>query len=302
VNDILPTTLELAGAKVPAVINGYKQEPIEGISLAYSIEAANRNAAEQHNVQYHEMTGSYAIYKDGWKASFPRDRSKRIPQSEEKWHLYNIKQDFNELNDLADKHPEKVKELAEVFDKEAWKYNVYPLKDKWETANQSIYDGKTKVTLYPETHYTGASAFRFGASSYSISARAVIPAKGAEGVLLSLGNTLSGLSLYVKNKKLVFAYNSEGKVQELTSDKAVPAGDITLKAHVVYSNDKKDKEVTLFINNEKAGTLSLGTIATAAGGYEGLEVGRDVGTTVSPAYKAPFNFTGALKDVVIEKL
>jgi hypothetical protein len=66
--------------------------------------------------------------------------------------------------------------------------------------------------------------------------------------------------------------------------------------------DKEDKEVTLFINNEKAGTLSLGTIATAAGGYEGLEVGRDVGTTVSPAYKAPFNFTGALKDVVIEKL
>jgi hypothetical protein len=200
VNDILPTTLELAGAKVPAVINGYKQEPIEGISLAYSIEAANKNVAEQHNVQYHEMTGSYAIYKDGWKASFPRDRSKRIPQSEEKWHLYNLKQDFNELNDLADKHPEKVKELAEVFDKEAWKYNVYPLKDKWETANQSIYDGKTKVTLYPETHYTG---------SFRIPVRGIVllhfrPCRGTGErrgrSLLSYGNTLSGLSLYVKTK------------------------------------------------------------------------------------------------------
>lgn len=302
VNDILPTTLELAGARVPAVINGYSQEPIEGVSLAYSVDAANKNAPERHTVQYHEMTGSHAIYKDGWKASFPRDRSKRIPQSEEKWHLYNLKEDFNELNDLADKHPDKVKELAEVFDKEAWKYNVYPLKDKWETANQSIYDGKTKVTLYPETHYTGSSAFRFGTSSYSISARAVVPAKGAEGVLLSYGNTLSGLSFYVKNKKLVFAYNSEGKVLELTSDKPVPAGDITLKVQVLYSNDKKDKEVTLFINEEKAGTLNLGTIATAASGYEGLEVGSDVGTTVSPAYKAPFAFTGVLKDIVIEKL
>jgi arylsulfatase A-like enzyme len=302
VNDVLPTTLELAGVTVPDVINGYKQEPIEGVSLAYSVDAANKNAAERHTVQYHEMTGSYAIYKDGWKASFPHDRSKRIPESEEKWHLYNLKEDFNELNDLAAKYPDKVKELAEVFDKEAWKYHVYPLKDKWEIANQSIYDGKTKVTLYPEASFTNASAFRFGTSSYSISARAVIPSKGAEGVLLSFGNTLSGLSLYVKDKKLVFAYNSEGEVREVRSDKPVPAGEITLKAEVLYGNDKKDKAVTLFINNEKAGTLNLGTVATAASGYEGLEVGRDVGTTVTPAYKAPFNFTGELKDVVIEKL
>lgn len=302
VSDILPTTLELAGAKVPAVINGYAQQPVEGISLAYSIDAQDHNVAERHNVQYHEMTGSYAIYKDGWKASFPRDRSKRIPQSEEKWHLYNLKEDFNELNDLADKHPEKVKELAEVFDQEAWKYNVYPLKDKWETASQSIYDGKKKVTLYPETHYTSSSAFRFANSSYTITARAVIPAKGAEGVLLSYGNTLSGLSLYVKNNKLVFAYNAEEKVLELASEKAVPAGNITLRAEVVNSSDKKDKAVTLYINNEKAGTLNLGKIANAASGYEGLEVGRDVGTTVTPAYKAPFNFTGRLRDIVIEKI
>ncbi|KAA0992304.1 arylsulfatase [Dyadobacter aurulentus] len=302
VNDILPTTLELAGAKVPDVINGYKQEPIEGVSLGYSVDVANKNAAERHTVQYHEMTGSYAIYKDGWKASFPHDRSKRIPEREEKWHLYNLREDFNELNDLADKYPDKVKELAEVFDQEAWKYNVYPLKDKWEIANQSIYDGKTKITLYPESSFTSASAFRFGTSSYSISARAVIPSKGAEGVLLSFGNTLSGLSLYVKDKKLVFAYNSEGEVREVASDKPLPAGEITLKAEVIYGNDKKDKAVTLFINNEKAGILNLGTVATAASGYEGLEVGRDVGTTVTPAYKAPFTFTGELKDVVIEKL
>jgi arylsulfatase len=302
VNDILPTTLELAGAKVPSVINGYTQEPIEGSSLAYTVDAKDKNAAERHTVQYHEMTGSYAIYKDGWKASFPRDRSGRIPKADERLYLYNVKQDFNELNNLADKYPDKVKELAEVFDKEAWKYNVYPLKDQWETLNQSTFDGKTKVTLYPQSHYTSSSVFRFSNASYAITAHANIPSRGAEGVLLSYGNVLSGISLYIKNNKLVFAYNAEDRLQELSSEKVIPTGNVTLRAQVVYSNEKKDKEVTIFINNEKVGSLNLGTITTAGSGYDGFEVGRDLGTTVSSAYQAPFNFTGVLRDVVIEKI
>ncbi|MFT4094101.1 MAG: arylsulfatase [Niabella sp.] len=135
VNDILPTTLELAGAKVPEVINGYKQQPIEGVSLAYTI--ADKNAKERHTVQYHEMTGSYAIYKDGWKASFPNGIANRAadPLKPDAVYLYNTKEDFNELNNLADKYPDRVKELSKVFDQEAVKYNVYPLKNKWENTN-----------------------------------------------------------------------------------------------------------------------------------------------------------------------
>ncbi len=75
VNDILPTTIELAGVKVPTVINGYPQEPIEGTSLAYTIDPENKNLPERHTIQYQEMTGSYSLYKDGWKASFPHDRT-----------------------------------------------------------------------------------------------------------------------------------------------------------------------------------------------------------------------------------
>ncbi|MDR3260615.1 MAG: arylsulfatase [Tannerella sp.] len=134
VNDILPTTLELTGAKAPEVINGYKQESIEGTSLAYSID--NRNAPERHAIQYHEMTGSYALYKDGWKVAYPNGIARATDPNSV--YLVNTREDFNEINNLASKYPEKVKELTEAFEAEAWKYNVYPLKNKWKNENPYI--------------------------------------------------------------------------------------------------------------------------------------------------------------------
>ncbi|MDR3194086.1 MAG: arylsulfatase [Tannerella sp.] len=302
VSDILPTTVELTGVKVPNIINGYPQEPVEGVSLAYTVAPENKTLPERHTVQYHEMVGSYAIYKDGWKASFPSDtdRYSRLPESEKKWHLYHVSEDFNETDDLAALYPEKIRELIDVFDAEAWKYNVYPLKSHWETKNLNAFNGRNQIVLYPGSSFTRTSVFRFYSNSYRITAHAEIPKTGAEGVLLSFGNALSGISFYVKNKKLVFAYNADGKLVELTSEKAVPAGTVTLKADVIYSNGGKNKAISLYIDDEKVGTKDLGIISNASSGYDALETGRDLGTTVSPAYKAPFAFTGNLKKVVVD--
>lgn len=298
VSDILPTTVELTGARIPTVINGYSQEPVEGVSLAYAVSPKNRNLPERHTVQHHEMTGAYVICRDGWKASFPHDfRTERIPQSEERWHLYNVKEDFNEINDLAGKYPEKVKELAEVFDAEAWKYNVYPLKDRWETKNWSVQDGKKQVTLYTEGRpYASLYGFRHAAGSYAVTAYTGILKAGAEGVLFSSGNAASGVSLYVKQKKLIFAWN----VTEIVSGKTVPAGPVVFKAEVHYSNEGKNKAVNLYINGEKVAARDLGTVQTASG--VNIEAGRNFGTPVSPAYKSPYIFTGKLDKVIVDKL
>lgn len=300
VNDILPTTVELTGVKVPTVINGYAQEPIEGTSLGYSIASESKNAPERHTIQYHEMTGGYAIYKDGWKLSFPHDRSKRIAAADDKLHLYNTREDFNEQNDLADKFPEKVKELTDAFEAEAWKYNVYPLKDTWVATNNNTFDGAKKIVLRPGNYFTSSTAPKFTAGSYTITANAEISATGSQGVLLSVGSSLAGISFYIKDKKLVFAYNAEGKLIEVKSNKDIPAGKNDLKAEVIYSNESKNKAVALFINGEQVATKDLGKINTAGAGVEGLEVGRDLGLAVSTAYKTPFAFTGKLNTVTIE--
>ncbi|MBY0427292.1 MAG: arylsulfatase, partial [Cytophagales bacterium] len=145
--DILPTTIDLTGVKVPTVINGYPQEPIEGTSLAYTIE--NPNSPSRHTVQHYEIMGSRSIYKDGWKAGTLHKKGEDF--SKDVWELYKVDEDINERNDLAAKYPEKLKELQELFDAQAWKYNVYPLKDEVVRAVVPIthVENRNKITILP---------------------------------------------------------------------------------------------------------------------------------------------------------
>ena len=71
--DILPTTVEITGVKVPQVINGYPQLPIQGTSLVYAL--SDPNAPTKHTVQYYELHGGRSIYKDGWKAEVYHPRN-----------------------------------------------------------------------------------------------------------------------------------------------------------------------------------------------------------------------------------
>ena len=130
--DILPTTLELAGLKAPERIRNIEQEPIEGISLAYSIDDAA--AESRHKTQYYYIFGSRAIYHDGWKAgiAYPNHfvtgaPGQDKPFDENNWELYNLNEDFNERIDLAKKYPEKLAELRALFDQQAKEHNLYPL-------------------------------------------------------------------------------------------------------------------------------------------------------------------------------
>jgi arylsulfatase len=307
VNDILPTTLELAGVKAPTVINGYPQEPLEGVSLAYTVAPENKNLTERHTVQYHEMTANYAIYKDGWKASFPYKTNaygRVLPEGDLKVQLYNLKEDFNELHNLADTYPDKVKELAEAFDAEAWKYNVYPLKDRgWErTQNRNIFDNRNRVVLYSSAYLTPfAIPYFVRASSYAILTEVDLSSGKEQGVLLSSGGYLGGFSLYVKGGKLAFAYNAEGKTVELTSGQPLGKGKQRLKAEIHQKAASREKSIALYVNGAKVAEQHF------EGGHayhptETLDVGRDLGTAVTAAYKAPFSFTGTIGQVTLESL
>ena len=111
--DILPTTLDLVGIKAPDEIKGIKQQPIEGTSLAYSIDDAK--ARNRHTLQYYYIFGSRSIYHDGWKAELAYPSSfitgnaqSHQPFDENAWELYNLNEDYTERVDLAKKYPEKL--------------------------------------------------------------------------------------------------------------------------------------------------------------------------------------------------
>ena len=137
--DIGPTILEAAGIPEPKVVDGIAQKPMEGTSFLYSFDDAT--AAERHTVQYFEIVGNRAIYKDGWWAACKLDRipwdlspptmARFAPGTydpeQDTWELYYLPDDFTQANDLAAEHPEKLAELKELFWEEAEKHNVLPL-------------------------------------------------------------------------------------------------------------------------------------------------------------------------------
>ena len=130
--DVAPTVLEAAGLPEPTHVNGTPQKPIEGTSLAYTFN--DGDAPERHTTQYFEMFGNRAIYHDGWFARTihraPWQTGKQKPLTADTWDLYNVTEDFSLANNLADKHPDKLKEMQALFLAEAEKYQVLPVDDR----------------------------------------------------------------------------------------------------------------------------------------------------------------------------
>ena len=129
--DLLPTTLDLVGVKAPDEIRGIKQQPIEGTSLAYSIDDAK--APTQHTLQYYYIFGSRSIYDKGWKAelAYPSSFITGNPQDKHPfdgnaWELYNLNEDYTERIDLAKKYPEKLAELKAEFEEQAKAHPLNP--------------------------------------------------------------------------------------------------------------------------------------------------------------------------------
>jgi arylsulfatase len=137
--DIVPTLLEATGIKAPETVNGIKQKPIEGVSMAYTFDSANANAPSKRDTQYFEMIANRGIYHASWYACTtppvpPWELNAKMPDvNNYKWELYNIAEDYSQANDLAAKMPDKLKEMQALFVEEASKYNVF----RWTTRSFS---------------------------------------------------------------------------------------------------------------------------------------------------------------------
>ena len=135
VNDIAPTLYEILGITPPRVVNGFPQDPIDGVSFAYTFDDAQ--AKGRKRTQYFEVMGSRAIYHDGWIASAFGPRTPWVPglpkgarewtPDQDKWELYNLDEDWSQAHDLADKLPQKLADMKELFLIELAKNNGLPI-------------------------------------------------------------------------------------------------------------------------------------------------------------------------------
>ena len=235
--DIVPTILEATGIRAPEVVNGIKQKPIEGVSMAYTFDSANANAPSKRETQYFEIGGNRAIYHDGWIAATTPPAppwvmgTAKMPDvvNGYQWELYNIAEDYSEYNDLAAKQPEKLKELQALFLTEAAKYQVFPLDNsaftRLVTPRPSTTAGRTVFTYSGENAgIPVANAPSILDKDYTITAEVTIPEGGAEGMIVTLGGRFGGYGLYLLNGKPVFDYNLLN-LQQFRWEGGVGAGD-----------------------------------------------------------------------------
>ncbi len=308
--DFVPTILEVTRLPAPTAVNGVKQMPLHGVSMASTFTDAK--AKTRKHSQYYEMLGSRAIWADGWTAvTWHR---KDTPWEEDRWELYYTDVDFTEANDLAAKHPEKLKELIALWESEAKSYNVFPLDDR---RYERVADPTRPVAAIPKkqyVYYPGTSILHPLAApqilgvEHTITAHVAIPEEGAEGVLACSGGEFGGWTLFLKDARFHYVQNYLKLEQfAISSAEALPAGKHTLGVHVTPT-DKHLKpdyficNAALSVNGKLVGELKGMKVAgqySAITGY-GLLIGRNTGTPVSDEYKAPFAFTGKLDKVTIE--
>jgi arylsulfatase len=212
--DIVPTILEATGVPASDMINGIKQRPVDGVSMAYTWDKANANAPTRHATQYFEMLGNRAIYDHGWiaattPATIPWAPSTKPPPdviSGYNWELYNVGDlqtgDPTESNDLAAKMPDKLKQMQALFYAEAKKHDVLPLDNstlaRFTTPRPNLTQGRTAFT------YTGgltgvpnSGAPNILNKAYTITAEVTIPSGGAEGMIVTDGGRFGGYGLFL---------------------------------------------------------------------------------------------------------
>ena len=137
--------------------------------------------------------------------------------------------------------PDKLKELQDVFDAEAKKYDVLPLDNstlaRWNTPRPSLTAGRTRFTLYRGvlTGVPNRPRLSILNKAYTITAEVEIPEGGAEGMIVTEGGRFGGYGLFLskgvaglRSGKPVFLYNLLNRKRTIWDGPELDAGKHTI--------------------------------------------------------------------------
>jgi arylsulfatase A-like enzyme len=309
--DVVPTVYDLLGITPPDTINGFAQRPIEGESFAASLTDPG---APAKSTQFYAMLGQRALYEDGWLVTTLHPPLSGWGNFEnDVWELYDVSTDRSQSRNVADDEPERLAAMIARWFELAEEYNGLPLDDR-TALEQTLADrpsGATKRDRY--VYYPNCAAVP-EQSAVSIPGRSYTIAVGveagpdAEGVLFAHGGVAGGHSLYVQDHRVTYAFNWLGtSLQVISADRDIAPGQHVVTAEFQATGRNSDPAMpgargtlTLYIDGDVVGS---GEIVTQPGLFcavgDGLCVGRDDASPVTPAYTAPYRFTGGTIDKAV---
>nr|MCU0269724.1 sulfatase-like hydrolase/transferase [Acidimicrobiales bacterium] len=310
--DVVPTIYDLLGIEPPEVLKGYPQHPIEGESFAAALTDAG---APGKTTQFYTMLGQRAIYHDGWLAS-----TVHPPLSgwgdfgADEWELFHLAEDRSQSTNVAAAHPHRLEAMKGLWFYHAGIYNGLPVDDR-SALEQVLAERpraaapRNQYVFYPDCADVPESAGpAVNGRSYSIAAGLQIDSADVEGVIWAAGGVPGGHSLYVQDGRLRYTFNWIGThLQDVIADEHLSVGAHVCVAEFVASGPSADPAMpgtagtlTLYVDDRAVGSSR---IVTQPGYFcltgDGICVGRDSSSAVTPAYRAPFAFTGGTIDKVV---
>jgi arylsulfatase A-like enzyme len=309
VNDVVPTIYEILGIEPPKVVDGHVQDPIDGVSFAYSFDSAD--ALERKQTQYFDIMGSRGIYHEGWMASTFGPKTPWVAQMpdlsswdpmQDAWQLFDTRTDYSLMHDLAAEQPEKLEKLKALFMREAEENNVLPIggglyvglnpQEMKRSSNTewTLFEGMTRI---PESQ---APNVRNG--NLRVEIETEVP-EGVNGVLFAMGGYAGGVSLYALDGELYYEYSALLLKRDKIEVGRLPAGDVTIAFEMRTPMERAaPAELKFWINGEEAATGTVErTIPAVFTASETFDVGMDTSSPVADDYfdQAPFAFEGTLK-------
>ena len=310
--DIVPTIYEQLRITPPRVVNGFEQDPIDGVSIGYTL--ADAKAAGRRKTQFFDIMASRGIYHDGWFASafgprepwvggMPKGIKEWSPMTD-KWELYNIDKDWSQANDLAAENPQKLEEMKALFLLESTKNKNLPIgAGMWSTAMFHPEDAPaSSLTEWtfdgPMTRMPESAAPKLGKVDSLVSMELDVPAN-ANGVLYALAGFSGGVTCYVKDGVLNYEFNLfEIARTKIKAEGKLPTGKVKLEVESkLVAAIGGPMNVTLKANGavvargQVPAAMSLHFTSNAT-----FDIGSDLDSPVSLDYfdKAPFPFNGTI--------
>ena len=311
--DIAPTIYAAAGIEPPVRVNGIEQMDLDGVAMNYSFDA---DGTSHRHTQYFEILGNRAIYHDGWIAScfhgrvpWIRMQAYEFDGPDESWELYDVTNDFSQSVNLADDHPDRLAQLTALFDEEARRNGVYPLRDAGSRRDgdravpHSL--GGRRMMTYTTAHVRmpEASVVSLKNCSWQITAR--IRSNGDDdGVIVCQGGNMAGWALWLDHGIPRFIYNCFGHDLTMIDGPALTPGDHTLRVDFVYDGGfGRGGDLMISVDGAGAGAARLERTVPLVFSMSGetFDIGTDTGAPVGP-YPHDYRCTAEIIDVTLERL
>jgi arylsulfatase len=236
------------------------------------------------------------------------DEDPNLPFDEDRWELFHVAEDFSECHDLAEQEPEKLRELQDLWWREAERYQVLPLDNRPGVAiaeppptglrPRTSYEYRPGGGMVPES-----VAVDVKRRSHTITAEVDVPDAGGDGVLLAMGGIFGGFTFFVQDGRLQYVHNLVGRREDhLAAAEPLAPGPHTLAFAYRCDDPFKGGHATLTVDGDVVAEAAIPRFTpvkfSLTGG--GLTCGYDGASAVTQRYRGPFEYSGTLHRVVVD--